>query len=519
MVCPYCSTDMTPIELNGKTFCSNCGLTIANNSPSPVQSTINPVPETVSNIETQPPEEVDFPVIPEVVEAEVQQSVDSTPEAPIIPNPEEAETPKASEEPLIDYFGQFGNTDEGETTEPLGKKLDVITETPEPSMPITEETERDLGIVPEEPVLESKISELAIPNEEDFSFGTPEQTDLPVEQSYVELANPGDEQETLEASGILLDILGEEKPEKKEDKKTPKKTTSTPSVPTAEALNPVTEPELPAETETKEEDDDIYTLPTEVKVGLRNKKVTKDTPIPPDPKTEEQIEKLEEEIAEAPVPVVDVTPEEAATYDPDAVELHTIDAASQKAKVIKDYFSTAIEKDKEAKKKKTKKKKRGNLLRSFAISLLVIAVIAVLAVSSYLAYNTYNPANKEQKVSESASFSTLTPSYVPEGYSLTSSNYSDTDKTFDMLYTFTSDKAKTIVYKQIQTDSAADYISKYVTEANATYTEKVIADVTFTEVGGVNLLWAKDGFVFLIESKNFTFSNDLLYKMADSVSK
>lgn len=34
MICPYCSTDMEPIELNGKAFCSNCGLSVGSSTPS-----------------------------------------------------------------------------------------------------------------------------------------------------------------------------------------------------------------------------------------------------------------------------------------------------------------------------------------------------------------------------------------------------------------------------------------------------------------------------------------------------
>ena len=47
MICPYCSVEMSPIDLSGKIFCSNCGMTIGNNSkPSSV-----PAP-TISHIQT-----------------------------------------------------------------------------------------------------------------------------------------------------------------------------------------------------------------------------------------------------------------------------------------------------------------------------------------------------------------------------------------------------------------------------------------------------------------------------------
>jgi hypothetical protein len=256
MVCPYCSTDIEPIELNGKVFCSNCGLTIANNPTEPSVNAIKPEPNTVTDVETEGPEEINFPIVPEVVEAASSATSNETPEKT--------------------------------TTETLPRKLEVVTEeepiqTTESFRPITEEAEKDLGLTPsaeeplaEGPVFESKISELSIPSEDDFdSAGSSENESA---GSYIEIADPGNEKSTLEASGILLDILGEDA----------KAANIKPSVISTEAekssldrsldparddnvLNPVLEPEIPAKTDTKE-DDDIYTLPSEVKVGLAKKR-------------------------------------------------------------------------------------------------------------------------------------------------------------------------------------------------------------------------------------------------------
>lgn len=492
MVCPYCSTDMEPIELNGKVFCSNCGLTIANNAPEPIANTINPAPTEVTGVATDTPEEVDFPIIPEVAEAAASEPVEQPqvePEQAIV---EAVSIPRklevANEEPVMEPAVATG---------------------PETWSPITTEAAQDLGITPSvdsepvdqstsvpEPAFESRIPDVSIPSEEDFDTSTPNTETTP--GSFVELANPGDEKSTLEASGILLDILGEEK-----DKVAPSIKEE------AKPLDPVKEPEIPVETETKEEDD-IYTLPKELRVGLRNKKVNKVPTVPAeelDSKTEKKIEKLEEKIAELPEPTVEVTPEEAQKYDPDTIE---------KAQIIKDYFDAAIEKDKKAKKVKAVTKKRKLARKGFSYFLATMLIVAALGIGSYFVFRHFLPANQVQQAKETASFSTTAPTYVPEGYALTTSSYSDADKTFQMKYNFTTDASRTILYKQVKIDDSQRYIADYISKDNVTFIQKDVDGVTFTEINKTNLLWAKNGFVFVIETKNFTLSPDMLYKMAGS---
>ena len=563
---------MTPIELNGKVFCSNCGLTIANNGQTTAntpQPTINQSPNTVSDLVTEAPEEIEFPIVPEVITSEKSKISEDIHSEPIIPNFEETEAAKAPETPLIDYFGQFVGKETDTADKPIGRKLEVMTDVPAsdttPPMPITEETMKDLGITPEvpmpkpeEPILESKISDLSIPTEEDFANETPVSADIPIEQSYMELKNPGNEKETLETSGILLDILGEEGNDTTD--------ATAPAIPAAagisldlrdkqeyeseKILDPVAEPEIPAETETNK-NDDIYTLPSEIKVGIRNKKVSKemtisdnlsssdeanlprgkagdadilrqaqnDTEIAVDPKTESKIEKLEEKIAGAPEPIVDLTPDDAKQYDPDTIDPHNIDPDTEKSKVIKEYFSTAIERDKETHKSKIKKKKQIKSLKIFIYFAAAVIVLVILSVGGIFIYGRYKPtAAVVQKVAETSTFTTVSPSYIPEGYVLETSNYSDSAKTFEMVYKFTSDKTKTITFKQVKTDNSKKFISDYISSANTNFAVKVIDGTTFTEADGLNLLWSNDDFVFVIETQNFTFSNDLLYKMAGTVS-
>lgn len=368
---------MEPIELNGKVFCSNCGLTIANNGPTTInapQPTNSPVIDQVTGVTTDKPEEVDFPVIPEVAEA--------TPVEPV-------------DQPVI-------------AEESAPRKVEVTTEEPivqtEFSKPITEEAMKDLGITPEipvepepeTPVLESKIADLTIPSEEDFDASKETET---AAASFVELPVVGDEKSTLEAGGLLLDILSEETKEpvvnySSNASEKPKHDSSR----DARTIDPIVEPEIPVKTETKVEDD-IYTLPSEVKVGLRNKKVKKTEILnqvqddeKPDSKIEKKIEKLEEKIAETPEPVVDITPEEAKNYDPDTIEVHDIDPNDHKSKVIKDYFNDAIDRDKKTHKKKKQKKDRPKkTLRIFMYTLLAILITLLLVVMVYTVYVYFKP--------------------------------------------------------------------------------------------------------------------------------
>jgi len=472
---------------------------------------IKPEPNTVTDVETEGPEEINFPIVPEVVEAASSATSNETPEKT--------------------------------TTETLPRKLEVVTEeepiqTTESFRPITEEAEKDLGLTPsaeeplaEGPVFESKISELSIPSEDDFdSAGSSENESA---GSYIEIADPGNEKSTLEASGILLDILGEDA----------KAANIKPSVISTEAekssldrsldparddnvLNPVLEPEIPAKTDTKE-DDDIYTLPSEVKVGLANKKIRKEahhseltkdvTEDLIDPKTEKKIEKIEEKIEDISEPEVSLTPEEAEKYDPDTIDVADIHPDSTKGQVIKEYFTAAIEKDKVAKKTKTKKKAQKNHRVLLGWMLLALAIVTAITFVSLYAYKYFSPENQVEKTQENADFTTIEPSYIPEGYSLSSSDYSVTDQAFMTTYEFLDNPAETITFKQVRTSLPDKYISDYLKADVVSFVEKEINGILYTEINKNNLIWQNVGFVFIIETQNYELSNELLYKMADSV--
>ncbi len=303
MVCPYCSTDMEPIELNGKVFCSNCGLTIKSGQPTEPVRHASQQSEKVEDVATNVPEEVQFPVVPEVAET-LEAETKSVPDVVL---------PSADENPIA-------TTPQEEQPEPI-----------EQFKPITQAAEEELGLTrpetvaePEQesvPGLESKIPDIAIPSESDFEDTT--NPELP-QTSYLELNNPGNEKEALDASSILLDILAEEPKEAKPATKEPRKLKV--NILKDKPENPVEHPEIEPAT----------TIPEEVK----------DAPETIDPKIEKKIENLEKKIEDLPEPEVEVKPEDANEYDPDTLD---------KAKAIKEYFDSAISETRNPPKKNTKK--------------------------------------------------------------------------------------------------------------------------------------------------------------------
>lgn len=332
MICPYCSTDMEPIELSGKVFCSNCGLTIQNNQTvQPPANTVTQQFQKVENVATDVPDELQFPVVPEVVEA-LEQNTENNPDILLPSTDVEPESASASQ-----------------------------PQPAEPFNPITQAAEKELGVepVPTEvepttPAAESRIPDIGIPSETDFE--TPETTGGSTPQSFVEIASPGNETDTLEASSILLDILAEEPAVEPRKLKVEK-----PDILEGLPQNPIGHPELEPEDEVAGE------LP--------------ETPM--DPKTEKKIEKLEEKIDKMSEPEVEIPTSDIDDYDPDTL----------KSQAIKEYFSSALSevRNKPAKptvgqktiKPKKKLKEHGPAL-IFAITLASVTVILLVAITYYL---------------------------------------------------------------------------------------------------------------------------------------
>ncbi len=327
MVCPYCSTDMEPIELSGKVFCSNCGLTIKNNQPAQV-NTVSQSFQKVEDVATERPEELQFPVVPEIADA-LEHKTENSPDILIPSSDDSVET--ASNVPA------------------------------EPFNPITQAAAEELGLETPAPDTEngSRIPDISIPTEADFDSVETRGTS---EGSFIELASPGNETDILNASNILLDILSEE-PEKKpaNTEKTTGPRKLKVDVLKDKPQNPIENPELePAEKDTPS--DEI------------------------DPKTAKKIEKLEEKIEEIPEPEVTISPEEAKKYDPDTIKSAAIKEYFNSA--LSEARNQPRNEVKKNKKKVTKKKARehGPAL-IFAITLAGVTAVLLGFVTYYLITN------------------------------------------------------------------------------------------------------------------------------------
>lgn len=460
MVCPYCSANIEPIELNGKVFCSNCGLTIAGGT--------SPAPQAdIGSVTADKPEESNFSNL------------------------------------TIDKLA----------TPPAPEEIPTISE-PQDFNPILQEAAKDLGIeilndqlannpaATTAPEFESKIGNLAIPNEADFEGINSTEVETEEASSHIALENPGNEQDTLEASGILLDILGNENTKDNAP------------------VDPVEEPELPAQTETDPKND-IYTVPAEVKVGFRNKKVKKDNA------EAEKIQKIEEKIAEAPEPIIDITPAEATQYDPDTIDVHTdtkTDDSShdQRSKLIKDYFDTTIQSDKSKKDKKSKPKKgkrAGKVIKNFFLTVLVLALISGAVYGLYVYVYPAYTANLTNNTSDGTveSFTAATPSTIPAGYEFVTSSYNEETETYIVNYSLSTDLAKTITYTQAMVSDPEDYVSDYLLSSEATFSKKLQNSTVYTISGTSVVLWSNDHYVFMISTQNYDQEINTLLTMAGSL--
>ncbi len=205
MVCPYCSTDMEPIELGGKTFCSNCGLTVgAANSQARVMINTD-IARPTTPVTPVPTDRPTAPLLPQtpikdgmksdlglpVNEADdlIIAKVDQA--EPVVADIAEPQQPVklsvgTGDDPALDQKGFYTAAPaEAETT----KETIGVPEAPKPI--------QDLEEIP--PLGQT----IDIPTENDF--------EAPAEdvQSTRSLDEKVKEVDTLGASGILLDILNE----------------------------------------------------------------------------------------------------------------------------------------------------------------------------------------------------------------------------------------------------------------------------------------------------------------------
>lgn len=602
MVCPYCSADMEPIELSGKTFCSNCGLTIGAASPYSPAATITPFSDT------------DKPTgLP---------TTDITPLAPLEPQTPIKDSTKSEfglpvNEPgdLIIGSGAIAEEidDANVTTMPQEPvKVTVNTDSERPLPVDSSDEQTDSNLPPTDFTEDSEVTptsesaDYVIPspvNEEVPSFSQtveiPDETEF--EAPAVEsINNPQTNEEkikevdTLGASGILLDILSEnyhaaeasdelkalnaaeevldEIETEETEEAEPAKTTD---ILADNLVNPVEHPELnspldeleitageteitglePTEDTDKEitaeneespkentDIDELYKLPHEI---------TSKPLLEPDSKTEEAIEKIEgkldklgdPEAKKSDITSGDYDPDTLAPLTPDLIEdspknkpkTEEVDTAltpaaedkdyTEKQQAIKSFFKERVEGPKKKKKglfgspKKTKDVKRKPSWLIIASS-VIVTLVALLAIGYYFVFYSKPAAssNKTTQVASDASFASLTPSAIPEGYALTSSNFNPEKKRLTMVYNFATDETKTIQYTQTETTDPKKATLDFLdSRKGATYLVKDEGGTSFTEFASGDLVWTKDNFIFTIETANYDYAHDILYKMALSI--
>jgi hypothetical protein len=173
--------------------------------------------------------------------------------------------------------------------------------------------------------------------------------------------------------------------------------------------------------------------------------------------------------------------------------------------------------EKKKKTQKTKTKLPLGLILSITIPTVILVVL--IGVFSYLYFA--NPATdkaQNNQVAETTNFSSLTPLTIPVGFEMTSSNFDPATKTMTIKYAFANESEKTITYTQKEVSDVTTAITDFVkTKPGATFITKEESGTSFTELNSKDLVWTKDNFLFTIETVNYDFALDLIYKMALSI--
>ena len=632
---------MEPIELSGKTFCSNCGLTVGIN---PISTSNN----KISNSYTRPAETINTPVseinttntfeeseTPITDEAkkdlglpldndiiannfiateqkEISQTTNQSEpiklsikcdpddisakqqldnnnnngEHPLVEPDDDLDTPIINNMPRI-------NSDDTDRL-PLSQKESVDREGVIIDTACKDNEENQLK--PGLNQASSLIKSVDIPNETDFDT-------LPIQNNIMaqdEVPNENKqsieekikEVDTLGASGILLDILNENyyldkssnqiatleaaedlidnidfTSDEQEDHETIEENL-------IEKLNPVKELELedplkeleitsgyqniqetPDKPVRENINDDLYKLPNEI---LEQSQENNENTMAVSQDYDSEIKSIEEKIAKLDNPKTEIAIINSGDYDPDAIlpliqddegkaklKDNTIDndviVGTKKQEAVKSFLKEKIEGQKPQKKfssfikfknnkqleKKINQKKKNKSLKSkkipkwFVLSILIPLIIffALASIAGYVYYK--KPSKQQTRTIEKAAvadFSTLAPKSVPDGYTLTNSTYNDKSKAVIIKYTFTNDKSKTLSYTQKLSSNTKYDLEEYIkSRNNETYTTKDVDSISYTEFSNGDLVWTKDNFLFTIETINYDFAHDLIYKMAQSI--
>ncbi len=368
MVCPYCSTDMEPIELGGKTFCSNCGLSVGAASPqakvmintsfakttAPATPILNDAPPAPLSPQTPIKDGIKTDLGLPVNEADDLIIANSSPEEPAVSDVVELQQPvklsvttETEKQPLTNDDGFYTSAPNPET---LPQDTPVAPEVSDTN-PETEESIPPLG------------QTIEIPNENDFEApGLDATNDKSLEEKVQNV-------DTLGASGILLDILNENyqaagreenvkaleaAEELIDDISTPSEAEAHAGVLLDKPENPIENPEIAAPLSTTEIEAPEHVDTTDIEPQIEPAKPTKtvvahthkeevedsepkETPahsdelymLPheieksknpaPTKEVTDEIEMVEEKLASLEDPIVDPEITSSKDYDPDAV--------------------------------------------------------------------------------------------------------------------------------------------------------------------------------------------------------
>lgn len=216
MICPYCNTEMEPIDLAGKVFCSNCGMTISGNNPKKQEET-----PAIIHLESGSENEINPPTKKTSTEEVINNDyVPETPETkPLVP---EDESGKVKDE-LMKLM---------EEEKPDIPEIKTNIARQEPAQKDTDEAKTPPIIEPVKIPVENKDIKLQKETPEEPSGGVPESShpvvtndlsdsqlgvDLPKNKPTKNFEEKVKEIDTLGASGVLLDILDDTALEKQKE--------------------------------------------------------------------------------------------------------------------------------------------------------------------------------------------------------------------------------------------------------------------------------------------------------------
>jgi hypothetical protein len=304
MVCPYCSTDMEPIELNGKVFCSNCGLTIKTLAE---PTRLDPNASVVSGYKN--------PSLNEPIKNDSAFPTEGT--TPISPNNMNPITDSAKEELGIEV-----NHPENDLEAPNNPPLE-ITEEPvlsESSDAVIEENST-AQITSNSPEIKESNKDT---DDIDSIVKTLSQADLQTHKPLPGSANSEQikEIESLAAGSILLDILSDDLIQKEDEAE----------VKVLDAAKKLVKHIKPADiseannTESEKTNKNSEIPETSNQIAIEKEAERSET--------EEEIKQIEDKIHNLEEKSFEVSDKEIKKYDPDALDMAHLKIEHKTSRIV-----------------------------------------------------------------------------------------------------------------------------------------------------------------------------------------